>query len=137
MFDFVRVWIMRCAVIGVGAAAYYLAIVGSETLVQLLLGAYGSIAQFAPAVYGALFWRRASAPGVLAGLVVGVVVNFYYQLVAASTPADLHPGIVGLVANLVVFAVVSALTRPAPAPELETIDPARAEPSSREETTPG
>lgn len=120
-----QVWIMRAAVVGVGAAAYYLAIVGSETLVQLLLGAYGSIVQFAPAVYGALFWRRASAAGALAGLVIGVVVNFYYQLVAASTPGDIHPGILGLVANLLVFAVISALTRPAPAPELEGVDPAR------------
>lgn len=105
-----QVWTMRWAVVGVGAVAYYLAIVGAESLVQLLIGAYGAIVQFAPAVYGALFWRRATAAGALAGLVVGVVVNFYYQLVAESKPFDINEGILGLLANIVVFVAISLLT---------------------------
>ncbi|MQA86509.1 MAG: sodium:solute symporter family protein [Streptosporangiales bacterium] len=114
-----QLWTMRIAVVAVGTAAYYLAVVGSETLVDLLLGAYGSIVQFAPAVYGALFWRRASAVGAIAGLVVGVAVNFYYELIAPAPLLEIHAGILGLIANLVVFVGISLLTRPAPALEPE------------------
>ena len=105
---------MRIGVVIVGTAAYYLAIFGSKGLIDLLLGAYGSIVQFAPAVYGALFWRRGSRMGAIAGLVVGVAVNFYFQLVADSRPFDLHAGLLGLVANSVVFIVISLVTRVTP-----------------------
>lgn len=104
-----QVWTMRAAVIGIGAVAYYLAIVGVESLVALLAGAYGAIVQFAPAVYGGLFWRRASAPGAIVGLVVGIAVNFYYQLLADGNPLGIHEGILGLIANVVLFVVVSLL----------------------------
>lgn len=107
--DLAQVWTMRAAVVGVGAVAYYLAIVGVESLVGLLAGAYGAIVQFAPAVYGALFWRRASAVGALAGLIAGVAVNFYYQLWAETNPFEIHEGILGLIVNLVIFVVVSLL----------------------------
>lgn len=125
-----QVWIMRAAVVGVGALAYLLTLFGGQGLIALLLGAYGSIVQFAPPVYGALFWRRASAAGALAGLAVGVAVNFYYTLWASATPLDIHAGILGLIANVVVFVAVSLVTRPAPAPELAEIDPARAAPEA-------
>lgn len=100
--------IMRWAVVIIGAFSYYLAIFGATGLVQLLLGAYGAIVQFAPPVYGAIFWRGARKEGAIAGLVVGVGVNFYYQLMAGGvTPFGINPGIMGLMANLVVFFVLS------------------------------
>lgn len=108
-----QVWIMRAAVVIIGAAAYWLAIFGAAGLVQLLLGAYGSIVQFAPLVYGALYWPRATGAGAVSGLVVGVLVNYYFQLVHPATPLDINPGILGLLANIVVFAAVSLATRPA------------------------
>jgi SSS family solute:Na+ symporter len=114
-----QIMIMRAAVVGVGAVAYYIAIAGAESLISLLLGAYGAVVQFAPVVVGALFWRRASAAGALAGLVVGVGVNTYFQLFAASLPYDIHAGILGLVTNIVVFVAVSLVTPSAPAPELQ------------------
>ena len=104
--------IMRVAVVLVGAAAYYLAIFGAQGLIQLLLGAYGSIVQFAPSVYGALFWRRGTRAGAIWGLLVGVGVNFYFQLIADGKPFDLHAGLLGLIANIVVFVVLSLLVRP-------------------------
>ena len=112
--DRMQLMIMRIGVVIVGTAAYYLAIFGSKGLIDLLLGAYGSIVQFSPAVYGALFWRRGSRMGAIAGLVVGVAVNFYFQLVADSRPFDLHAGLLGLVANSVVFIVISLVTRVTP-----------------------
>ncbi len=106
-----EIWLMRGSVVGIGAVAYYLTIFGSQGLVQLLVGAYGSIVQFAPAVYGALYWRRGTKQGAIAGLVVGVVINFYLTLTPGPGPFDINPGIVGLIANLAVFVGVSLMTR--------------------------
>ena len=49
---------MRGAVFGVGFISYFIAIFGSDGLIQLLLGAYGPIAQLAPGVYAALFYKK-------------------------------------------------------------------------------
>lgn len=114
MSERTQLWIMRLAVIGIGAAAYALSIFGAAGIIALLVGAYGSIAQFVPAVYGALIWRRATRSGAIAGLLVGIGVNYYYQIVAESTPLDINAGILGLLCNIVVFVVVSLLTRPVP-----------------------
>ena len=62
---------MRLLVVLIGAMAYLVTIFGGQGLVALLLGAYGSIVQFAPGVYGALYSRRVTPPAILAGLVVG------------------------------------------------------------------
>ena len=106
-----EIWLMRGSVVAIGAVAYYLTIFGSQGLVQLLVGAYGSIVQFAPAVYGALYWRRGTKQGAIAGLVVGVLINFYLTLTPGPGPFDINPGIVGLIANLAVFVGVSLMTR--------------------------
>ena len=45
-----------------GAAAYFFAVLESISLVVLLLTSYGIIAQLAPPVLAALFWRRATTP---------------------------------------------------------------------------
>lgn len=106
--DRVQIQIMRLGVIAIGAVAYYLAIFGAQGLVQLLLGAYGSIVQFAPGVYGALWWRGGRKEGAIAGLVVGVLVNYWFQLVqGGATPLDIDPGMLGLIANIIVFWVGS------------------------------
>lgn len=104
--------IMRVGVFVIGALSYYITVFGGQGLVALLLGAYGSIVQFAPGVYSALYWKRATASGVISGLVVGTLVNYYFQLVATSTPFGIHAGILGLIANVIVFGTVCYLTKP-------------------------
>lgn len=111
--------IMRSAVVVIGAAAYLIAIYGGQGLIDLLLGAYGSIVQFAPGVYCALYWRRATAAGVTAGLVVGAALNYFFQYGPDTTPYDINPGIIGLIANIVVMVAVSYAT---PAHEREKVD---------------
>ncbi len=103
--------IMRIGVFVIGALAYFITVFGGQGLIALLLGAYGSIVQFAPGVYGALYSKRATAPAIITGLIVGTVVNYYYQLVAPVTPFDIHAGILGLICNVVIVIVVSALTQ--------------------------
>ena len=102
-----ELWIMRGAVVGVGAIAYCIAIYGSDGLIALLLGAYGAIVQLAPAVYSGLFWRKASTLGVILGLIFGVAVTIYFQYFANSSPYDLHPGLIGLLVNVAIVLFVS------------------------------
>ncbi|WP_423410527.1 sodium:solute symporter [Heyndrickxia sp. MSNUG] len=104
--------IMRIGVFVIGALAYYITVFGGQGLIALLLGAYGSIVQFAPGVYSALFWRRATTKGVISGLVVGTFVNYYFQLVATSTPFEIHAGILGLIFNIIIMVTVSFMTKP-------------------------
>lgn len=113
--DRTQIWIMRTAVLVIGGIAYYLAIFGGEGLIELLLGAYGAIVQFAPAVYGALWWRRGTREGAIAGLVAGVGLNFLVQfdvITFAGSLGDIHAGLIGLAANILVFVGVSLTTRP-------------------------
>ncbi len=103
----IELWIMRAAVFGVGGIAYLLAIFGSDGLIQLLLGAYGPIAQLAPAVYASLFFKKTNALSVIIGLIVGVIITIYFQYFATDTIYDLHAGLIGLVVNIL-FVIISS-----------------------------
>lgn len=107
------VFVTRIAVLVFTSVAYYIAVFGAQSLVALLLGAYGSIIQFLPLVFATFFWPRATKQGALAGLLVGVSVNTYFQIFTKPL-FDIHVGIWGLLANTVVFALVSYATPPQP-----------------------
>ena len=106
-----ELWIMRGAVIGVGAIAYCIAIFGSDGLIALLLGAYGAIVQLAPGVYAGLFWKKASTLGVILGLIFGVIVTIYFQYITDFSPYDLHPGLIGLLVNIAIVFIISILQK--------------------------
>jgi SSS family solute:Na+ symporter len=112
-------WIARILVAPVAVVATGLALMAPDMLVTLLLVGYSGIAQFVPAIYLGLFWRRASLAGIAAGLATGVVVAVVAQLAGWRPPWGLHAGFVGLVLNFVVAVVVSMATRP---PEDERIE---------------
>jgi len=103
---------MRLGIVIIGLLALYVALIGSAGLVALLLGAYGSIVQFVPLVYGGLYWKGASKQGAIAGLVAGVFVNTYLQVILNKNPLDINAGIWGLLVNLVIFIVVSMIFKP-------------------------
>ncbi len=71
--------VRRIAIVVVLALAYlYLRLVAdASALAEIGLLAFAAIAQFAPAFFGALFWRRGTARGAIAGIVVGFVVWIY------------------------------------------------------------
>jgi len=106
-----RRWI-RGLVVAISAVAYYFAVVSDVSIVALLLGAYGGVAQIFPLVFAAFYWPRATGPGALAGLGAGIGVNTLFLVAPALRPWPLHEGVYGLVANVAAFVAVSLLTPP-------------------------
>ena len=104
-------WV-RISVICFGAVSYLVAIVGGQTLVALLLGAYGSIVQLLPLAAATFFWPRATKIGAICGILTGVLYNYAIVLEFIPKFWDIHAGIQGLVLNFIVLIVVSLLTRP-------------------------
>jgi len=103
-------WI-RLSVIGFGAIAYFIAIFGGQTIVALLLGAYGSIVQFLPLACATFFWRKVTKAGAISGLLTGFLFNLGISLEFIPKLWDIDPGIQGLVLNFVVMFIVSLFTK--------------------------
>ena len=103
---------IRWVAVLVGVVAYIIALDTNLSLVAILLLAYGGVVQLAQPVYAAFFWRRATAAGVIAGLVVGISVTGLLVVRPEWRPFELHEGLLGLIANLAAFVVVSLLTQP-------------------------
>ncbi|WP_420616265.1 sodium:solute symporter family protein [Candidatus Palauibacter sp.] len=123
-----RRWI-RHMVILVGAVSYGLALIPGLSLVELLLLSYGFIAQLFPLTVVTFLWRGVTRAGALWGLVAGGGIAFFLDvalrldLVSAAATAGVHPGIYGMVGNVIVMIAVSRHTaRLAPAHVAEFID---------------
>jgi SSS family solute:Na+ symporter len=106
--------LIRIVAVLVGIAAYYIAVNTQMSLVALLLAAYGAVVQLAPITAAAFFWKRASAAGAVAGLVLGSLVTLFLFWFPEFRPFGLHEGIVGLSVNCLTLVGVSLLTRPLP-----------------------
>jgi len=94
------------------AISYLVAVFGGQTLVSLLLGAYGSIVQLLPLAIFTFFWPRATKAGAISGVCVGVLYNFLIVFKVIPKLWGIHAGIQGLALNIIVFIIVSLLTRP-------------------------
>src|SRR5436309_7113932 len=70
--------VRRFAIFAIMVMAYfYYRVLGNTQLAAIGLLSFAAIAQLAPAFFGGLFWRQATARGAIAGLVVGLAVWFY------------------------------------------------------------
>src|SRR5713101_6387669 len=70
--------VRRFAIFAIMAMAYfYYRALGNTQLVAIGLLSFAAIAQLAPAFFGALFWRRATARGAMGGMLVGFAVWIY------------------------------------------------------------
>lgn len=80
--------IRRGAVIGVLLLAYLMHRVVDRDypLTQIGLVSFVAVAQFGPAFFGGLYWRRASRAGALAGILAGLAVWAYVLLLPATLP---------------------------------------------------
>ena len=70
---------------------YYRAVGDTAALAQIGLMSFAAIAQFAPAFFGGLLWRRATARGAIAGMVVGFAVWAYTLLLPNFVASGLLP----------------------------------------------
>jgi SSS family solute:Na+ symporter len=82
--------LMRVLVVVVGAVAYYGALDSDSSLVQLLATAYGIICQLAPPIVAAMYWRRATTQGAIAGLLGGLATAFVFFRWPDLAPFDIH-----------------------------------------------
>lgn len=114
-----RFWI-RTLVILISIVAYYFAVASDVSIVALLLGAYGGVAQIFPIIFAAFYWPRATGAGAIAGLLLGIGVNTLFLVAPDLKPFPFHEGIYGLVANIAALVTVSLNTRPEPADLLQT-----------------
>lgn len=110
---------MQGLVLFTGAIAYVFAQDPDSSLVLLLASAYGIIAQFAPPVVAALYWKRATTNGVITGLLAGTATAFFFWQNPELKPFDMHEGIVGLLVHIPVLMGVSLAT---PAQSKEHLD---------------
>ncbi len=90
-------------VVAVMLLSYLVAVVYEGSLVVLLLSAYGAVVQFAPAVVAALYLKRAWGPAVLGGLLAGSALTVALVIAPRWQPIALHPGLYGLVLNVIVM----------------------------------
>jgi hypothetical protein len=101
---------------------------GGETIVALLLMGYNFVTQLFPAVICSIAPRnRATKQGAFCGIAVGVAVvaatTLFHMSVGQMMPflpdalKDVNIGFVALALNVVVLAIVSALTQPQPQAE--------------------
>jgi SSS family solute:Na+ symporter len=74
-----------------------------------------------PSIFGAFYWRRATAAGSIASVVSGAVVVLVLQVTGAK-PLGWWPGVWGLLLCTVVFVAVSLATRAPKAKADEFLD---------------
>jgi solute:Na+ symporter, SSS family len=110
----------KIMVVVLTVVALYFAIYSSTTLVALLLLSYAGVSQFLPGVLFALYWPRATAAGVLTGMVVGVALSMFLISTHHDPFLGCNAGFLALCTNFVVTTVVSFAT-PAQASGFEQI----------------
>lgn len=103
--------LIRGAILIVLGASYFVASTYGDSVVDLLLFSYGPVTQFAPGLVATLYWRRATAPGVLAGLILGIVLNLLLAHWSELRPWPVHAGVYGLAVNVLGLVAVSLATR--------------------------
>jgi SSS family solute:Na+ symporter len=106
----------------VAVIALYFTFNGGDTIVSLLLMGYSLVTQLFPALVLSLCRRRlVTSAGAAAGIVAGVVVVAVFTISGATLTGlapwlpqplkDLNTGVVALVVNVVVLAIVTMITR--------------------------
>ncbi|MCK5568094.1 MAG: sodium:solute symporter family protein, partial [Spirochaetes bacterium] len=71
-----------------------------------------SIVQLLPLAIFTFFWPRATKAGAICGVLVGVLYNFLIVFQIIPKFWGIHAGIQGLALNIIVFIIISLLTKP-------------------------
>ncbi|MDK8244535.1 sodium:proline symporter, partial [Corynebacterium sp. UMB10321] len=102
----------RTMVVLVAAVAMVLAINPSDTILGLVAFAWAGFgASFGPVVIASLYWRRLTAPGAIAGMIVGAITVFVWG--SSDTLSGIIYEIVpGIAFATIALVAVSLLTKP-------------------------
>ena len=109
------IWVGRWAILFFSATAYILMLVVPGLLVTVGLIALGGTAQIMIPTCGALFWPRSTKVGAASGLVVGIGLIILFTFTPLTPPGIFATGggtLFALLCNIVVFIVVSLVTKP-------------------------
>ncbi|CAN5351441.1 sodium:solute symporter family protein [soil metagenome] len=104
--------LIQISVIIIGLIAYLFAVVIDVSIVALLLGSYGGVAQIFPVIFAMFYWKRATKAGALAGLFGGIAINILFLIFPEIKPLPVHEGVYGLIINIVLLIGVSLATKP-------------------------
>jgi len=114
--DMATAWAARVLSLVFTVVCLILALYYPQLLVFLLLVAYSGVVQFFPGWIFGLAWKKVTRAGVFAGIVVGVIVVLIttpgLPTTVSPEPLQIHAGIWGLFANLIVNVPVSLATKP-------------------------
>lgn len=116
-------WLRRGVIAGilVLAFSYHIFLSGNMSLSSIGLLAFSLVIQLAPAILGGLYWQRAHAHGVIAGLVAGIfawLLLLLFPLLSGTSEAGLDSEIISitatlaLVVNLVFYVIFSLMAEP-------------------------
>lgn len=104
-------------VVAVAVVAMLMAANPSDTILGLVGFAWAGFgAAFGPVVFASLYWRRLTAPGAIAGMIVGAVTVFIWGTFFSDIIYELVPG---FILASVAMVIVSLATKPAPGVEAE------------------
>lgn len=106
------------------ALAYAVAVAYHGSLVTLLLSAYGAVVQFMPVLIAALYWRRATGAGALAGMIGGGALTTLFVIFPELRPYPLHAGLYGVALNAALLIAVSLAGAPDPSADSFVADAA-------------
>jgi Na+/proline symporter/signal transduction histidine kinase/CheY-like chemotaxis protein len=82
--------VRRVAIVVILLLAYlYYRSAGAAQLASIGLLSFAAVAQLAPAFFGGLFWKRATARGAMAGMTIGIAVWAYTLLLPSFADAGL------------------------------------------------
>jgi SSS family solute:Na+ symporter len=101
-------------------AAYVIALMQPALIVYIILMAYSFTAQLFPATIAAFYTHIASGTAILCGLVAGFLTAITFVLNIVTSPYNIHPGILGLAANLAVILATTYVLRRRKNPVLAT-----------------
>ncbi len=106
------VWVSRITVIGVTAAGIIMAINPESSVFGLVSFAWGGFGSaFGPLIIFALFWKRMTRQGAIAGMLVGGIVDVVWYLLSGGI-FDVYEIIPGFVLGSLAILLVSAITTP-------------------------
>lgn len=105
--------VSRLALVACAVVAVAISLLQKGSLMSILLSAYSAIGMLAPGVFLAFIWRRATAAGVMCGIVAGFIAllaPFAKAYWAAALP-EWEPGLLAMAINAAVMIAVSLVTR--------------------------